>query len=490
MSVYGSLVWRSWSRVWGLRTTSTSPWSWTGTALSLIPISLVAAPLLWSLALSSSQRTAFLHSLFTDTALGYYYARSLEPAMTTALSSPHRNVYMRKPLITGPLEVVMLPCLKDNYAYLIVDSEQGTAIIIDPSDPNPVLQELSRRSLKPIAILNTHHHWDHCSGNARLVKMFSGLPVYGSTIDFAGASLSKTLKHTTHFVEEGDELHLGRAVLRVMLTPCHTRGSILLMLDSAASLGTAAPVASHSSRSPSVTDSSRSPSVTDSSRMDSLECMEGFGSIPTTLAPPHSTTAQDLDTDNDLSANNVPTTWDPNAACLFTGDTIMTAGCGRFFEAKSPHDMHLISARLLAQIPANTHVFPGHEYALTNLAFAALLEPSNIALASKYQQAIEAARLRLPMVPSTWQEEMWFNPFLRLDTRYRRDELWRNTMVQASLLCAEGSRLPIADAIRRDALPYCANLGITGSAVDEVVAMGCLRALKDRFRMENGQGKL
>lgn len=96
---------------------------------------------------------------------------------------------------------------------------------------------------------------------------------------------------------------------------------------------------------------------------------------------------------------------------LFCGDTLFSAGCGRLFEG-TPAQMAASLARLAA-LPDDTRVCCAHEYTLSNLAFAAAVEPGNekIAAYTALCQARRAAgRLTLPAVLGTERE---VNPFLR-----------------------------------------------------------------------------
>jgi hydroxyacylglutathione hydrolase len=70
-------------------------------------------------------------------------------------------------------EIVPIPCLRDNYAYLVFDpGGSGEAVVIDPSEAGPIEMEVKKRSLCLVGILNTHHHADHVGGNTELVRAF------------------------------------------------------------------------------------------------------------------------------------------------------------------------------------------------------------------------------------------------------------------------------------------------------------------------------
>lgn len=96
----------------------------------------------------------------------------------------------------------------------------------------------------------------------------------------------------------------------------------------------------------------------------------------------------------------------------FTGDSLMAGGCGRLFEG-TPAQMHASLGRM-AHLPGDTLVASGHEYTLSNLAFALSLEPGHAAIISR---RAEVERLRAegaPSVPSTIGDERRTNPYLRV----------------------------------------------------------------------------
>jgi len=96
---------------------------------------------------------------------------------------------------------------------------------------------------------------------------------------------------------------------------------------------------------------------------------------------------------------------------VFTGDTLFTMGCGRLFECDAA-TMHQSLAKLTA-LPANTQVFSSHEYTLTNAKFALSVDPDNSALQTRFK-TIESLRADgKATVPSSLQEELDTNPFLR-----------------------------------------------------------------------------
>jgi hydroxyacylglutathione hydrolase len=76
-----------------------------------------------------------------------------------------------------PLTVELVPCLTDNYAYLLYDPDDELCAVVDPSEPEPVRHALAARGLRLTHILNTHHHFDHTGGNIPLKEEFGAVVV-------------------------------------------------------------------------------------------------------------------------------------------------------------------------------------------------------------------------------------------------------------------------------------------------------------------------
>ena len=63
------------------------------------------------------------------------------------------------------LNVNILPCLSDNYTYIILDKSSDKVIAVDPPVVEPITNFLNKLNLKLDYILSTHHHADHVDGN-------------------------------------------------------------------------------------------------------------------------------------------------------------------------------------------------------------------------------------------------------------------------------------------------------------------------------------
>ena len=75
------------------------------------------------------------------------------------------------------MRVEIIPCLQDNYSYLIIDENNNSACVVDPGEAKPIVDYLKNKNIKLRYILNTHHHSDHIGGNEYLKKKFGSIVV-------------------------------------------------------------------------------------------------------------------------------------------------------------------------------------------------------------------------------------------------------------------------------------------------------------------------
>ena len=130
------------------------------------------------------------------------------------------------------LSIDLVPCLSDNYAYLVTDAVQGLCAVVDPSEAGPVQKKLAASGQRLTHILNTHHHPDHTGGNLELKEAF-GAPVIGPEKDRAripGLDIG---------VGEDAPWQFGSKPVTVLEIPAHTRGHIAFVFpeDKAAFTG-------------------------------------------------------------------------------------------------------------------------------------------------------------------------------------------------------------------------------------------------------------
>jgi hydroxyacylglutathione hydrolase len=106
---------------------------------------------------------------------------------------------------------------------------------------------------------------------------------------------------------------------------------------------------------------------------------------------------------------------------VFCGDTLFSLGCGRLFEG-TPAQMWA-SLTKLASLPPETRICCGHEYTVNNSRFASVVEPGNLALRRRSEEARTMRDRGLPTLPSTLADELAANPFLRVDAPEVRQSL-------------------------------------------------------------------
>ena len=128
------------------------------------------------------------------------------------------------------LRIELVPCLKDNYAYLVHDAEAGLTAVVDPSEPEPVREALAKHGWKLTHILNTHHHFDHTGGNVPL-KEETGAKVVGPEKD------RERIPGIDEGVSEAAPWTFGTRSIPVLEIPAHTRAHIAFVFDDAVFTG-------------------------------------------------------------------------------------------------------------------------------------------------------------------------------------------------------------------------------------------------------------
>ena len=117
-----------------------------------------------------------------------------------------------------------MPCLEDNYGYLIRDAATGVTASVDTPSASAILAALTQKGWKLDFILNTHHHDDHAGGNLEL-KERTGCRIVGPRAD------SARIPGIDIAVGNGDVVEVGSRRARVLDTPGHTRGHIVYVFD-------------------------------------------------------------------------------------------------------------------------------------------------------------------------------------------------------------------------------------------------------------------
>jgi len=123
------------------------------------------------------------------------------------------------------MQVIPVPCLSDNYAYLVVQGR--LAAVVDPSQADPVLRAIDEHSLKLTEIWLTHHHWDHVGGIEPLIEECPIVHVRGSRFD----ADNERIPRQTDALSEGDSFEFGGSAVDVLEIPGHTLGAIAFVTE-------------------------------------------------------------------------------------------------------------------------------------------------------------------------------------------------------------------------------------------------------------------
>ncbi|MYE37597.1 MAG: hydroxyacylglutathione hydrolase, partial [Rhodobacteraceae bacterium] len=220
------------------------------------------------------------------------------------------------------ISIKTIPCLSDNYAYLIHNEKIGETALVDAPEANPIIAEIDSSGWNLDYILLTHHHFDHVDGVEKLRQRY-GSKVIGNKNDI------KRLPNLDIEVTEKSKMVICDQEVSVLDVPGHTLGHIAFVFPGAA----------------------------------------------------------------------------------FTADSLMALGCGRVFEGT--FSMMWNSLQKIAALPRDTMIYSGHEYTLSNGAFALTLETGNPELIARVSRDKEQRNKGLPTVPSKLDLELRTNPFMR-----------------------------------------------------------------------------
>jgi hydroxyacylglutathione hydrolase len=117
------------------------------------------------------------------------------------------------------MKIEIIPCLNDNYSYLIHDEISNTVAIVDPSEFIPCNTIISKNYKKLDFILNTHHHYDHVGGNEELKKKYNS-KVLGFEND------KNRIPQIDTVLKDNQEFKIGTLNFTTIFIPGHTRGHV------------------------------------------------------------------------------------------------------------------------------------------------------------------------------------------------------------------------------------------------------------------------
>lgn len=128
------------------------------------------------------------------------------------------------------IKVEVIPCLTDNYAYLIVN-DKNEAVLVDAPEAAPINDRIQKLGAKIEAVLITHHHDDHYQGLAQID--IGHACIYGSQAD------SERMPHLSNYVQHGDKFKTANMHFETINADGHTIGHIGYYLPEAKALFTA-----------------------------------------------------------------------------------------------------------------------------------------------------------------------------------------------------------------------------------------------------------
>ena len=116
------------------------------------------------------------------------------------------------------MKVEIIPCLSDNFSYLIHDIESDKVSIVDPGEYK-ACDNVIKKYKKLDFILNTHHHADHVDGNLELKKKYNS-KVLGFELD------KDRIPGIDILLKENQKHKIGKLEFEVFFVPGHTKGHI------------------------------------------------------------------------------------------------------------------------------------------------------------------------------------------------------------------------------------------------------------------------
>ena len=129
-------------------------------------------------------------------------------------------------------ELITIPCLSDNYAFLAHDTNSKKTLLVDVPEAAPIKRALTETGWTLSDVLLTHHHADHVQGVEELLREHPARVI--------GANADKhRLPPLDLAVGEGDKIEIGTQKGQVFDVSGHTIGHIAVLFEEAKLLFTA-----------------------------------------------------------------------------------------------------------------------------------------------------------------------------------------------------------------------------------------------------------
>lgn len=126
-------------------------------------------------------------------------------------------------------EIVAIPCLQDNFAYLLRNGDTGQVALVDAPEADPILSALSQRGWSLSEVWLTHHHADHVDGLPALRERH-GFTTHGAAQD------AHRLPPLDRAFETGTTERMAGLDCHVIDVPGHTIGHVAFHVPQARAL--------------------------------------------------------------------------------------------------------------------------------------------------------------------------------------------------------------------------------------------------------------
>jgi hydroxyacylglutathione hydrolase len=140
------------------------------------------------------------------------------PFFSTSSSSSSSSMSSNNNNSSSSIEVIRVPCLDDNYGWIIHDKVTKETAVVDTPEAAPYLSELTKRGWTLTHIFNTHHHWDHTGSNLELKK--KDVTIYGPVKE------QSKIPGIDIAVGNGDTISFGDETIEILDVGGHTKGHI------------------------------------------------------------------------------------------------------------------------------------------------------------------------------------------------------------------------------------------------------------------------
>ena len=120
-------------------------------------------------------------------------------------------------------ELITIPCLSDNYAFVLYNVENRAALLVDAPEAGPINEIITKNNLKLEKIFLTHHHADHVDGLGEILNKHNALTI-GAQADI------HRLPKLDKYVQAGNEFFFQGQTGKIFDVPGHTLGHIALYI--------------------------------------------------------------------------------------------------------------------------------------------------------------------------------------------------------------------------------------------------------------------